>query len=284
MLSPRETAILIWAAAFSIWALSHASIRGSFLNLLRSLVKPKLLGPIAATAIYVVVALSLLFWIEFWKLELAKDTAVWFFTSCLVLLVHFGTSAEARATPLQTIVVDSAKATIVFEFIVSEYSFPVLVELVLVPTLSIAAACEVFARRDESQRAASALLQAFIGVIGLLMLAWAIYCAAMDREHLATLDTFRRFALGPVLSLSCVPLFFAFALIIDYEEVFLRLRIGAEKDESVLAYARWQIIRKFRWHIERLQEFRRSQVGALMRVRTKSDVDALLRDASKPTG
>ncbi|MDA1129717.1 MAG: hypothetical protein O2913_13640, partial [Chloroflexi bacterium] len=84
-------------------------------------------------------------------------------------------------------------------------TFPIYVEVLLVPALAIIAAVNVVVGSDENYALVADFMNNAVPIIGLLILVIALTRAIADSPDLYTVETFRKITLTPMLSLLLVP-------------------------------------------------------------------------------
>lgn len=72
-----------------------------------------------------------------------------------------------------------------------------------------------------------------------------------------------------------IPIAYAFALYANYEMVFVRLRMGAEKDRSVMVYAKRKVLCYAQLRLSRVVKL--THARGLVFIQSKEDVDEFLR-------
>ncbi len=132
----RELASGLWLAAFLIWALSYQPVRQSLRNLMAAALKWKILVPVGLIALYTTATVSGLNAVGFWTQALFKDTVLWFLISGLAFAFELVTEGGGEGI-LKRAVTGSVKIVIVIEFLVGAYTFPLPVELILVPFVAL---------------------------------------------------------------------------------------------------------------------------------------------------
>jgi len=277
----REIASAIWLAVFAIWALSKPDIRKSVWAVVKAFFHVKILVPILLIALYTAGAASLLNAFGLWDMALLKDTILWFFMSALSIMMRLLTSRRPKHA-LREVVADSLKVIILFEFLVNTYTFPLIGELLLLPVLALLAMVSTYAEA-KGEKQVSSLIGGAQAFIGLVILAVAGIRALNDLHILSNPDTLRSFLLAPELSLLSLPLLYTMALVSVYEQVFLRIDLGREKDAELKRYARCQVIRYAGLSLDRLQSLL-GHAGQIMTLGSTSDVDCLIQEVRDKAG
>lgn len=282
----RELAAAFWLLVFAVWALRKTEISKSIGGLFRAFWHFKIVSSVCLMLLYVTGMVALLTAIGIWEVDLLKDTIVWFFVGAMAIMMRFAT-ADDTDNIFRKILADSIRIVILLEFIVNTYTFPLVVELVLVPLLTFIAMIDVVADMNEEHAIVAKLAKGIQMVAGFVILGIAANRAFADFQNLKSLDTFRSIALAPLLSVLMFPFIYIMLVISKYELVFIRLNFGGEKTRRLKCYARRQIMIYAGLSLRRLQYLLRNHLVDLMHIEKKSDVDSFLnqaRSADAPEG
>jgi hypothetical protein len=270
-LSAREVALLFWALAFTLWALSRAQVRRSALNVLRAFLRPKVLLPVVGLALYVSLAVFALAKIGLWDVTLLKDTVLWLLGGVAALMAA-GTAAEASSM-LRTLATDVLKWTVLVEFVLNFYSLSLWAELVTIPLLAVAVAVKTYAEHKPEYHSAIKPVNGCLLLYGLLIIAVTVWSISSDASELLSADSRRAFVLPIALALGTLPYFYGFVLVVKYELAFLRLRWLVE-DAALRSLAKRRLMLRFHVRLDALERWLNS-VGA-QRASTSADVEQLL--------
>jgi hypothetical protein len=235
----------------------------------------KLLAAGLCMAAYTAIVVCVLTVVGYWSLDLLKATLLWFFLSGIA----FGFSALSmnETEPVhRRIIRDSVRVVIVVEFLVNTYTFSLPIELALIPALALVAMLDAVAQAREPGSPAAKLIRGVVVVAGLAIIAGAIHNGISQMDTLATTDSLKAIALAPILSILFIPCAIGLFLLSAYEQIFLRLDLGPDKDRSVLRYAHRRLFRTLGLRPDRVRSFYRDHGIQLMRVRTTADVDEIL--------
>ena len=130
----REIAIGLWIILGLLFCLSRAELRSSLWNLASALIAPKLLLFFGIVAINVVALCWLLAEIGLWSMSQMPPTILWFVMGGCVFAGRALQSKEDDQF-FRKLFRGSLRLGGIFEFIVVAYTFSLVTELVLVPTL-----------------------------------------------------------------------------------------------------------------------------------------------------
>src|SRR5207245_5470865 len=127
------------------------------------------------------------------------------------------------------------------------------------------------------QLAAAARFAAWLQVlIGVTVISSAIVKTAAHYSEVGNFDTVRQLLLAPILSVLLVPFVYALGLYARYELLFLRLRLGPDKDTSLKLYARWRLIRHLRLNLRRVNAFLQRHGTEITSIHSKAGLGRML--------
>lgn len=277
LFSTREIAISLWLLIFFALGLCNPGIRRTFRHIAQSFFHLKILAPIFLMAAYVWAIIMGLNAIGIWQADLLKDTIIWFCFGAIAMLARFAT-ANRPGNAFRETLTDSLKVVILVEFLVNTYTFPLAMELALVPLLSFVALLDAFAETKKEFKAVSKVLKGVQAILGMTILTSAVTRAWADWQNLESLDTVRSVALAPILAVSLLPFLYLLVLYAKYEIVFVRLNFGPPMPHGLKRYARKRILMHAGLHLKRLENLLDGHMADLALARTESEVDqALLR-------
>lgn len=276
-LDAREKAIVILLACFVVWVIWKADVRSSFAQVLRTLASWKLITLFGSAAAYSALVVLGLQEVGVWHSSSFKETLYWFFGTGVILVAN---STEAASDPLylRKLLRQAVKLTILVEFLVAFYVFPLLVELVLIPVVTIVVFLNLVAESDPKLTPARRALNAFITGLGFVVLAIVAIRAISDPDHLFTRANGEELLVAPVMTLALIPLLYAWALICGYEQLFVRVKFFRRKDRPFPGSVRWAILRACHVSFGRLTRFSNSFTGRLHGLQTDADRAEMIAD------
>lgn len=238
VLNNREVASLIWLGILSIWVLVVA--RSNILGVLRAFFAYRLA---ALWMIYVAVITGAVFCVRQVGVRYeggTKDAVLWAVFAGLPLLARFGVVARSP-TVLLDVLRAAAGLTVLVEFFVNLYVFPLPMELLLQPFMVLLALSGTVAGAKPGLAPAKRLvdrLQVTLGLGVLCIVAWQVIFnrAALDPRALSLALVQPVLLTGVVVALT-----FLVALYSAYEMVATHMRIapprGPARPDQLLALA-----------------------------------------------
>ncbi|MEN6305052.1 MAG: hypothetical protein ABFD96_20130 [Armatimonadia bacterium] len=271
----REIASAIWLIILLAFLLPRRTARQSFVNLLRCLFSYKLLMPFGLMALYVAGTVWLLATARMWDVSMLKDTILWFILSAAAMAVRVISDSKSDDA-LRHAIVSNFTIVVIVEFMVNFYTFPLPVELVLVPMAAVVSALNAFAANDEENLVVFNITQVMLMLLGAAVIGYAIYSAAADLQHFATTDTIKSVMLAPALSVLFAPCLYLAMLMATYEQFLVGLRMGNPKTPYLMTYARRRILMYGGLSIRRVRHLRDSHWGDIMHISSRQDVDRIV--------
>jgi len=272
--SNREIATLLWLAGGLGFCLWNPTIRKSLGGIVRVALQRQIVVSFSLLFGYVVLVVWLLHCIGLWNWDQLKATVYWTVTAATVSMVRIARDDGKRGL-LKAWIADNLKIVAVIEFVVTVYSAPLLIEIVLVPALACIGAKMAIAEGKDEYRPVAKFLNGLLTVIGLALTTYTLYRIVSAFGEFATLQTLREFYTPPLLSFSLLPFLLVLLVYVTYENAILRLRVTIP-DPALRSYAQWRALLTFRWRLESLKRWARNT--AVGRPQDRADVDSSIRE------
>lgn len=279
-LNNRELALVFWGSVFAVSGVIVA--RTHLKPLLKAFLAPRVCGVFAALAVYLIGTVLVLESLRLWDASLLKDTIVWFFTVGCVTLFQASKAGE-KPHLFRDLVLDSLKLTVVIEFVRDTFVLPLGWEMLLVPVITLIACMSIIADNRKEHRILRKPLKAILGILGFGLVAFAFYQLYLAFNDFATWTTAKEFMLEPALTFLAVPFFFLFALSVNLEGHFIRLRFWLDEKPELLRIAKWQALLATHLSLRRLARLKGEYYVKLRDATDKMAVTQLTREfANKP--
>lgn len=271
--SNREIATAVWLAALVGFALLKG-VGGSIMAVLRAFLAPKVAGPFFLMAAWTALCAWLLSLAHLWTWANLKTTILW---ACAFAFVAMLNAAQARPKdhPVRWVVGETLTITAVVLFLADSFSFPLWMELALVPLVMLVAGMQVVADHDPKTAVLKTPLKVIMAVFTLLIIGNGLYGAITDLAELASLDTAREFAVPVLLSFLFLPFLLTFGAVVDYETALTSLSFR-NLDPKLLRYAAWRAALTFGWNRDYVQRWKRRMT--LDEPADRAGVDAVIRE------
>lgn len=219
VLNTREIATLIWFAVlllFGIWKLRLGPL---LVSTAKSFGRPMVLRAIGVMVLYVALSVWLLAHLGLWRVGNLKTTLIWFVTFVLGWLFDLKRwDADPNAAAGATLR-EALKVTAIVTFLAEFYTFPLAVELVLVPAAVVLTLMMPISGRSPNTAIIGKISNGLLMFLGLVLLTNAAYRLASNFGDFATVETGREFAIPGLLALLFLPFMYVFNVYVAYDAV-----------------------------------------------------------------
>ncbi|MCE5191873.1 MAG: hypothetical protein ABFC80_09525 [Coriobacteriales bacterium] len=274
-MNPRQVALAVWAVLAIIWALTQPKIRRSFGAVFQTVANPKLLIPALASIAWNAAVLFCLFRLHLWSPALWWDTAVFMLGGTTALVWRMSESKDYSWRFYRQVIFEAFTVSFLLGVLASNYTFTLLVELILVPWLVILGALKAVASSDAKYSAVAKLVDGLIGITGFAMLLQMIVGAVAQDSGFWSLLTVQSLLLVVLLTAAYLPFMIGIRAWIAYETAFIPLRLGDKKPLSVRLRAQLKMVLRHRLDLAALERFRTGPGYELLFGTTREAVDAV---------
>lgn len=274
LFNPRELSLLVWnlviVASLGIWVLDTRESRESFFNFWGEL-KKKIIFVTLGFFVYVAALVVLLAITDMWSQKWTINTCFWFFGTALVIYFRVNKAAEQGLEFFKQIILNEVALIVILEFIINLYTFPLIIELILVPVVTLLVLIDAVAGTDQQFKPVRKLLRFLLSLIFLTLLSFSVWDIVVNFENYRSFVVLYSFVLPVILTLLTLPFFYLLSLFMVYEVIFNRIdRFFREKDSP--ATVRWEILRHCNLNLSRLKRVLDGGVNHLKGLETKEEV------------
>lgn len=228
-LDSREKAVLVWTLVALAWAVIKVD---GFLVSVGGILRVfcgKLLLPFVLLASYCVGVVLAAQAVGLWHTTPVKETVYWFFATGVLLV---GRAIESASDPhwARTILRPALRLTLIVEFLVNLYVFPLGVEMALVPFVVLIVLLEAVAALDPAHAPARKFSTWVITTIGFGLLAYVLMRLFGDLGGFLTRENAEDFLLAPALTLASFPILFIVVRWVRWDTAAVRRRWQAGVD------------------------------------------------------
>ncbi len=277
ILSNREISTAIWLLIFFVWVFAKKEVRSSFSAVLDAFFNRKILIPIGLLILHTLLIVWFLKQVGMWESNQTKNTILWFICVAFVSLFRLPKIADDR-NYFKNAITDNLKIIVVLEFLVTFYTFSLIIELIFVPFMAILGALLAYSQTDEKYALVEKLINRLAIIIGIAIIVYTIDRLLTNFDEFAQIQTFYDFSLPIILSILLLPLIYIFHVYMTYEGVFIGMEFSI-KDEELRKYAKRTSVIKYHLNIHTLKRW----ADALNRktISCTSDIDELHKDISR---
>ena len=221
----REIAIGIWLSIGFVLSLSQKTIREALRGLWQAFFHRVILISVGLMAGYISLSVFLLSEIDFWDLCQLKNTILWSVSTAIVSMSRVVQTIDDKHY-FKKIIQDNFKVIVAFEFVITFYTFPLWIELLIVPATAILVLIHTYTENKEEHAIVRKSAGFLLGSWGVGLTTYTVYNLTTNFGAIARLEALMDFLLPLELLLLFLPFLFFIALYTLYENVYLRLKIA----------------------------------------------------------
>ena len=273
--STREVVTSIWALVILIAMMFCEPIRESLTNGLKTLFKRFFIVSFLSILLYFSSLIFVLSRLFFWKPIFLKDIIIWFIfigvKSCYKSITNRNKSGYFK-----NVITENFKFIVVIEFVISNYTFNIFIELLLFPILIFIIVMCAFAEKKPEYKLVYKVFNYMQTIIGFLILFFACEEAILDYRNFATIDTLISFSIPFVLTFAFLPVMYMFALLAGYSEIFVRIKINKIASPKLLRKAIAYIVILCNFSRSKVKKFELSYSRDLMKIENIDDLNQIV--------
>lgn len=267
VLNNRELSLLTWIGVLVIWIITKADTRMSLFRVFKSAFVSTLSAIYLVMAVYTAGVIFLLKEFNLWNMGQLKNTLFWFITVGLMALNDIVSDREGNY--LKKTVKDIFGVTALVQFILGVYSFSYIVELLLLPFVTLLFATLAVAERDPKYHDAKNFLSNLLSLFGFFLIIYTIYKIISDFGSFANSGTLGDFLTPAALSILFLPLVYTLSIYIVHDDVFTGIKRILKKP-ALIRYAKIQTLIHFNINKKDLKRWRTLQY--LRSAKSKKDI------------
>ena len=272
-LNTREIATLIWLGIVVTILLVMPTMRQPLSRLLRAFTQKKILQVFAFFALYVGAMIWFLHAIRIWDWDQLKNTIIWTFSVALIAVLRSNKIPDEPGY-FRKWIIENFEVLAFIQFLVTLYTYPLWVELLVIPLVTLLTCMIVVGDRDPKTKQAVSVLTNILALFSLGFFGLALVMTVVDFWNYATIQTWRDFYTPILLTLVFLPFIFVLYVLMSYESAFVSLFFNI-KDKKLRRWAQWRAILAFGPNIDLMRRWQRHV--ALHRPQSKDDVKAGIR-------
>lgn len=165
----------------------------------------------------------LLYLVEYWNVELLKNTIFWILFVEIPLFVKTIEKAKDSRFFVK-LIKDNITLIVIIEFILEFWSFSLLIEFLLVPISIFFGLISAFAAREEENKAVKVLLDILIFGFFIIVIVFTIRNAIQSPNNLLNYKSLKEIILPILLLFLNLPVVYGLALYNTYEQIFIRMK------------------------------------------------------------
>jgi len=237
-----------------MYCLTKQELKDSLAGILKGFKPVSIWGPLLIGALWIIVLVKLLWWINLWDWGSLKTTVVWsltfaFYSMFQVINIEFNQKYRKQLT------LESFGLAAILMFIGSVYTLPLWGEFVIFPFVSLLTMVQVFSSYKAELRNAEKLASKILTLIGLGYISYWGYSMYQNPNLLFTWNNFIDFFMPIILTIWYLPYLFLWKLVMVYELLFLSLKRKID-DSKLLRFSKVMAIWSLNWNVKAIDQFK----------------------------
>lgn len=277
-LNTRELAMLMWMLLVLIWLFVNSRTRSAVFSLFRAFISGKILSSILIISIYSGLEILILKRLGYWELSLAKDSVIWFLGTAFVMLVNYE-KATSDSNSIRKLIINNIKLSFVLEFLVNFYTFPFVIELIMIPFLVLIVGMATVSEKMKDAEIVKKFMGLILGIFGICILLYTTLNLLKYPEQFFTYWTIKDLLLFPILTTAFLPCIYFFSLYATYELLFLRIDWQLKDNKNFRFFAKAKILQKCHISLYKVRRFSQNVGITLSNAHTKEEVLSLIDQA-----
>ncbi len=266
VLNNREIAIGLVFIFLIIWILKDKNIRESLSNILKAFLA--LRKPLVFMGIYIGCIIFFLYKINFWKINLLKETFYWIFGVALILFFNLN-EIEKKENYFKGIIKDNLKLLILVEFISNLKSFNLVIELISVIIVIFFSLISAFTVNDLTKTRENKFSQIILTIYGFAALSFSVIEIIQNFDEFATIYNIKSLLLSPIITILFVPFMYLLGLYMVYELFFTRIKRIHRDNKELSRFVVRQILWKCNFSLKKVKIMSKELKIALMNNKTE---------------
>lgn len=273
----RETAIIIWTAIIFICAFFKKQLRASILGVIKSALKIKFLKYFFSYLFYISLFVYTFYYLKWWDISNLKDTVIWFIFSGIPIGFVVATKKLERGF-WKNLVLDNLKLMVLVEFIINSYTFPLAVEFFfMLPFITMVTALNAFSKHNKEYKNVERLTNLTLALFGFTILFYSLYLTIVEINSIENMNTLQSILFPAIYSIISIPYMYIFKLIVEYENLFTRLKLGRERSRELNSLIKRQLILFCNFDIKKLQIAANMNNYNIMSISSKDEIDVMIK-------
>jgi hypothetical protein len=240
----RDLAIAIWLVIFFTWCATKPEVRKSLGNFLAILASRPIFISIFLAAGYISIVTYALEALNCWTFYQLKITIFWFTAAGMPALMDTP-KISRNPSMLRTAFLKNFKLSLLLDFFVNLFRFPIVGELIFVPLTAILGGLIAVAQSDEKYVPARKFINIIVAILGFGLFCYEIFKLATAFDTIANINTLRNFVLPILFNIAFIPILWGMSIYAAYESAFCRLQFLI-KDKELQSYTKCRLILRFR--------------------------------------
>ena len=242
--STREIVSAIYLLCFILYGITKKSIQSSFSKVIKAFFCWKIIIPILVLLLYGYIPIFLVKQLKFWKWIYLKDVCFWVIFVGIPFCLNV--SAAKEKSYFKNIILNNLKLVVVVEFIISSFTFNILIEFILQPILIFLILLQYTAESKKDFKGIAKTINIIVNLIGFFVLMSSINIAIQSLIKENKLDLFISFIIPILYSILFLPCAYLLTLYSEYEQLYVRMKV-VYKNKGMINDGNKKLL-KYRFH------------------------------------
>lgn len=222
--STREIAIVFWSLIFASLMLINKEIRKSIVDIIKIIFSKNIITPFIIILMY----LKILMLLFIFKLKIGeyidlKEILLWVLFSG-VPLCYGVVNKEPNKDYIKEIIKDNIKFILLLEFIIGTFTFPLKIELIIVPVFTFLFLLEIVSDMKEEYKDVNKLISYILSISGFTILYKSFSLAIQNYRELNSIESLVTIVTPIILTILYIPLIFIFRIYFNHNNILYRLK------------------------------------------------------------
>lgn len=229
MVNSREIAFLIWGFLIIFLMFVKKDIRHSLYGIIKAFVN-LMMHPIGfLTFLYIGFIFTIMYLNGLINGELIKDYLVWIIFGLFPLI--YTIASNYKSTSVLKVVLGVFKFSIIPAFIISNYTLPLWVELVLVPFVTFVSMMIAVSEREPKYSQVHKLFNYILGACGITIIYFAFKGFFLNFSDINQMVFWKKMFLGIIGVSVHIPLLYLIQIYSLYEQIIIRTKFINKRDK-----------------------------------------------------
>lgn len=230
----RDIATILWLTALFIFAMTKKDVRASIKDVAVQFFNPKLFIPLLISTVPAILIVLIFNYYDLWNAIMTKTAVVWAIGTGFVSFINTGKHTDGKELFFGS-ARDALKFIVILEFLINFYVFPLYIELIFVPFVTMLVLLSTFAGAMQSKNEDVKLVKKFldggISAIGLALIIYVLIQFIRAPSQVLTVQNLEELILPILLTFTYIPSIYALAVYSSYEQLFIRLKFLVDEND-----------------------------------------------------
>lgn len=220
ILSSREWAIVTWTIIYLCFTIFKLKV--NLLDVLKSLFNKKLNILWITILLYNIFITIILSYSRYWNNIYIKDIVFWIVFSCITSTISV--FDKKKIFSLKKLILTNITVSALIEFIISELTLSYYLELILIGVFIPINFLFFVSRTKLEYKAAENVLKKILSLLNFIFFVYILKELYKSFNFLLLQETWFKFIIPLLYSILCCPLYYAFVILNDYENVSYKIQ------------------------------------------------------------